>query len=200
MGGFPLIHPIGAALPDHAFAITHDDIFMPHAHRLDEFGAGNGGGASAVYDDADFPHLTSGQRAGVDQPGGGDDGGAMLVIMKDGDVHPLFQRLFDDEAIGRGDVFQIDAAKAWAHQSHRVDKGFGIFGIEFQINRINISKAFEQDRLALHHRFGGQRAEIAEAKDGCAVGDDGDEIALCRIFISKRRIFSDGAHGDGDAG
>jgi hypothetical protein len=40
------------------------------------------------------------------------------------------------------------------------------------------AKRFEQHGLAFHHRLGGERAEIAEAQDGGAIGDDRDEIAL----------------------
>src|SRR3546814_2146342 len=42
--------------------------------------------------------------------------------------------------------------------------------------------------------------EVAEAEDGRAVGDNGDEIALGRIVIGGGRIGGDGADGDGDAG
>ena len=51
-------------------------------------------------------------------------------------------------------------------------------GVDFQIDGIDIGEALEQDRLALHHRLGGQRAEIAETENGGAVGNDGDQIAL----------------------
>jgi hypothetical protein len=50
----------------------------------------------------------------IDQPGSGDDGRAMLVVMKDRNVHLFAQALFDDEAVRRLDVFQIDAAKGGA--------------------------------------------------------------------------------------
>ena len=50
----------------------------------------------------------------VDQAGGGDDGGAVLVVMEDRNVHQFAQALLDDEAFRRLDVLEIDAAPAGA--------------------------------------------------------------------------------------
>jgi hypothetical protein len=47
----------------------------------------------------------------VDQAGR-DDRGAVLVVMEHRDVHDLAQALLDDEAIGRLDVLEVDAAEA----------------------------------------------------------------------------------------
>src|SRR3546814_13432326 len=68
------------ALP--IFAVTHDDIFVPHAHRLDQLGTRYCGGTRPVDDDLDRREVAPGQITGVDQPGGGDDRGAMLVVME----------------------------------------------------------------------------------------------------------------------
>jgi len=78
---------------------------MRHADRLDEFGAGNGRRASTVHNDAGILHLLARQIKRFDQAGGCNNGGAMLVIMHDGNVHPLFERLFDDEAFRGGNIF-----------------------------------------------------------------------------------------------
>ena len=47
--------------------------------------------------------------------------------------------------------------------------------------------------------FDGQRAEIAEAEDGRAVGDDGDEVALVGVVVGERLVLGDGLHRHGDA-
>ena len=120
--------------------------------------------------------------------------------MHDRDVHPLAQRLLDDEAFRRGDILEVDAAEARLHQRHRVDELVGILGVELDVDRIDIGEALEEDGLALHHRLGGERAEIAEAEDRGAVGDDRDEIALGGIIVGKVGILGDGAHRHGDAG
>ena len=81
----------------------------------------------------------------VDKASGANHGSAVLVIVENGDVHFLFQALFDDKTFGRFDVFEVDAAKGRTHQTHRVAKGVGVFGIKFDIDGIHVSKAFEED-------------------------------------------------------
>ncbi|GGI75723.1 hypothetical protein GCM10007973_10820 [Polymorphobacter multimanifer] len=136
----------------------------------------------------------------VDDAGGGDDGGAMLVIVEDRDVHPLLERGLDDEALGRLDILEVDAAEARLHDLDGGDELVDILGRELQIDRIDIGEALEKHRLALHHRLRRQCAEVAEAEDCGAVGDDRDEVALDRVIIGGIRIGSDGAHRGGDAG
>ena len=66
--------------------------------------------------------LAAGQVAGVDQARRGDDRGAVLVVVEDGDVHPLAQRLLDHEAVGRGNVLEVDSAEARLEQLDRFDE------------------------------------------------------------------------------
>ena len=63
--------------------------------------------------------VAAGELQRVDQAGGGDDRGAVLVVMEDRDVHQLAQPLLDDEAVGRLDVLEIDAAEGRAEIAHR---------------------------------------------------------------------------------
>ena len=153
MRRFPLIHPRFAALINHARPVAHDDIVVPHAHRFDQRGAGNCCRACAVDDNLHVLHFAPGQVHRIDQARRRDDCGAMLIIMHDRDFHPLFQCLFDDETFGRFDVFKIDPAEAWFQQGNRFDEFVGVFGGDFEIDRIDISEAFEQDGLAFHHGF-----------------------------------------------
>ncbi len=101
---------------------------------------------------------------------------------------------------GRGDVLEVDAAEARLHQRDRLDELVGILGVELDVDRIDVGEALEQHRLAFHHRLGGERAEIAEAEDGGAVGDDRDEIALGGVIVGEVGILGDGADRHGDAG
>src|SRR3546814_17181441 len=89
-------HALGTALIDGALAVAHDDMIVRHAHRLYQFGAGDRRRPGAVDDHPDVRKLAPGQVTGVDQAGGGDDRGAVLVVVKDGDVHPFLQRRFED--------------------------------------------------------------------------------------------------------
>ena len=188
-----------AAPIDHALAVTHGQIVVRHAQTFDQRRAGNGSGTRSVDHDLDVLDLAVGQQAGVDDPGGGDDRGAVLVIVEHRYIHPVAQSLLDDEAIGCGNIFQIDATEAGLHDLNGIDDGFRVLGIELDIDRIDIGEAFEQDRFAFHDRLRGKRPQIAETKDRGAVGDDSDEIALRGIIIGFRRIVGDCTDRNGDA-
>ena len=97
--------------------------------------------------------LAAGEEAGVDQPGGGDDRSAVLVVVEHRNVHPLLQRLLDDEAVGRGDVLEVDAAEARLEQLDALDEALAIFGVDLDVDRIDVGEALEQHRLAFHHRL-----------------------------------------------
>ena len=169
------------------------------ADRLEQFEAGDAGGAGAVADELGVLDVAAGQIERVDQAGGGDDRGAVLVVVEDRNVEQFAQALLDDEALRRLDVFEVDAAPAGAEQLDAIDELVGVLGRDFEIDGIDVGEALEQHRLAFHHRLGRQRAAIAEPEDGGAVGDDGDEIALDRVVVGAARILGDGQHRHGDA-
>ena len=123
----------------------------------------------------------------------------MLVVVENRNVHQLTQALFDDEALGGLDVLEIDAAEAGAEIAHRIDELVGIFGVDFQIDGVDVGEALEEHRLALHHGLGGERPQIAKAQNGRAVGDDRHQIALDGVVIGGGGVFGDGEHGNGDA-
>ena len=115
------------------------------------------------------------------------------------DVEQFPQPLLDDEALGRLDVFKVDAAPALAQELDAIDDLVGVLRGDLDVDRIDVGEALEQHRLAFHHRLGGERAEIAEAEDGGAVGDDGDEIALGGVVVGGVLIGGDRQHRDRDA-
>jgi len=69
---------------------------------------------SAVADEPRVPDVAPGQMHGVDHASGRDDRGAMLIVMKDGNVHHLAQALLDVEARRRLDVLEIDSRRTTA--------------------------------------------------------------------------------------
>src|SRR3546814_18278320 len=102
--------------------------------------------SSDLDDDLDVFHPASGEVDGVDEAGRGDDRGAMLIIMEHGNVHPFPERLFDDEAFGRLDIFKVDSAKARLHQRNRVDASIRILGVHFEVDR-KIASASCRERV-----------------------------------------------------
>ena len=112
MRGFPLVHSLAASLIDHALGVAEDDVAGRETDRLEQLQAGNPRRAGAVADELGRFDVASGKVQGIDQSGRGDDGGAVLIVMKYRNVEELAQALLDDEALGRADVFEIDAAPA----------------------------------------------------------------------------------------
>ena len=143
--------------------------------------------------------LAAGQVECVEQAGGGDDRGAVLVVMEHRDVEQLAQPLLDDETFRRLDVLEVDAAPALAEESHAIDELVGVLGVHFEVDGIDVGEALEQHRLAFHHGLGRKRAAIAEPENGGAVGDDGDEVALDGVVVGLALVLGDGEHRHCDA-
>ena len=63
--------------------------------------------------------VAAGEIQRVDQAGGRDDRGAVLIVVEHRDVEQFAQPLLDDEALRRLDVLEIDAAPALAETASR---------------------------------------------------------------------------------
>ena len=200
MGGLPLVHAFGAAAIDHALGVAEQDIFALHAHGLQQLQTGDAGRTGAVHHHLDVFQLATRQMRGIDDAGGTDDGGAMLVVMEHRNVHQLAQLLLDDEAVGGLDVFQVHAAEAGRQIADGIDEFVHILGVHAQVNGVHIGKALEQHRLAFHHRLGGQGPQVTQPQDGSAVGDHGHHVALGGIVVGQLRVLGDRQHRHGHAG
>ena len=119
MRRLPLVHALGAALVDDALGVAEDDVLVRHAERLDQLDAGDRRRAGAVADELRRRDVAAGELQRVDQAGERDDRGAVLVVVEDRDVHQLAQPALDDEAVGRADVLEVDAAEGRARGSAR---------------------------------------------------------------------------------
>ncbi len=199
MGGLPLVE-IVAVLVDHALGIAQERILRSYTHGLEQFQHGNARGAGAVDDDLEVLDPAIGQVTGVENAGGGDDGRAVLVVMEDRNVEQFAQALFDDEALRRLDVFQIDAAERIADALDAFDEGVRIVLLDLDVDGVDVGEALEQHRLAFHHRLRRQRAEIAKTEDGGAVGNDSHEIGPRGIARRIGRIGRNRFHRSSDAG
>ena len=96
------------------------------------------------------------------------------------------QPLLDLEAFRRLDVLEVDAAEGRLERGDHVDELVDVLLVDLDVEDVDAGELLEQDRLALHHRLGGERADVAEAEHGGAVGDHGDEILArrCRSAAS----------------
>ena len=143
MRRFPLVHRILAPLIDHTGAVDERHIAMRHAHALDQFDAGDRRGTGTIRDDADVLHLAAGQVQRVDQPGGGDDGRAVLVVVEDRNLQTLAKLLLDDETFRRLDVFQIDPAEAWRQHRDGIDELVGVMRVDLEVEAVDIGELLE---------------------------------------------------------
>ena len=163
-------------------------------------GAGDAGGSGAVDDDLDLLDALAGKLDRVHQRRAGDDRRAVLIVVEDGNLHRLLQRLFDVEALGRLDVFQVDAAEGGLEQLAGLDDFVGILRVQLDVEDVDVGEAFEQDTLAFHDRLAGQRADVAQAEHRGAVGDDGDQVALGGVMKASCGFFSISRQGSATPG
>ena len=108
----------------------------------------------------------------------------MLIVMEDRDLHGLAQRLFDVEALGRFDVFEVDAAKSGLEQLAELDDLVRVVRIHFEIEHVDIGEAFEQNTLAFHDWLASERADVAQSEHGGAVAHDRHQIAARGVLVS----------------
>ena len=72
--------------------------------------------------------------------------------------------------------------------------------VDLDVEHVDAGELLEQAALAFHHRLAGERADVAEAEHGGAVGDDGDEVAARGERARFARIGDDRLAGERDAG
>ena len=135
-----------------------------HAQADQEVEAGQGRGAGAAGHQPRLLDRLADQEQAVPDRGGDDDRGAVLVVVEDRDPHPLAQLALDHEALGGADVLEVDGAEGRLECRHDLDQPVGIALLDLDVERVDAGELLEQDRLALHHRLGGQRADGAQAR------------------------------------
>ena len=183
-----VVGEVGAVGADDALGVAHCQVL--HAGGLAHIGNTNAGGPGAVHHHLDVLEGQAGNVGVVDEPGHGDDRGAPLVVVEDGDVELGVEDALNLEAGGGGDVLEVDAAIHRGEGADGLDDalGVGLAGVgpalaavrEGHRPGIDVGEGLEERGLALHHRDGRQGAEVAQTEDGRAVGDHGHEVALAR--------------------
>ena len=171
---------VGAALVDHAFDVGHQDVLEPHAQRDQQVEAGQRRSPGTAGHQPRLLDRLALEEQPVADRRRDDDRRAVLVVVEDRDPHPLAQLALDGEALGRLDVLEVDGAEGRLERGHDLDQLVRVALVDLDVEGIDAGELLEQDRLALHHRLGGQGADGAEAEHGGAVGHDRDEVASGR--------------------
>ncbi|MNZ97461.1 hypothetical protein D3C78_1166990 [compost metagenome] len=190
---------IVAAGVDHALAVDHENILDLRAKADQQLHARGRRGTGAEADDLRLLQLLADDFQGVEHAGRGDDGGAVLVVMEYRNVALLDQRTLDLEALGRLDVFQVDAAEGDRDALDGVDEGLRAFRVHLDVEHVDAGETLEQHPLALHHRLGRQRTQVAQTEDRGAIGDDCHQVALAGVLEGQLGIAGDLANRLGNA-
>ncbi len=135
----------------------------------------------------------------VENSGGADNGGTVLIVVEDRNIHPLAQLLLDVETLWRFNIFEVDAAKGGLQRGHHVNKFIRIEFVHFDIEHIDTGKFLKEYPLPFHHRLTGQRADIAQPQHRGAVRNNRHQIAARGVFVSRQRIFFDFETGGSNA-
>src|SRR5690606_19514364 len=183
----------------HAPAVDPEGSLDLCTHANQQLHAGSGRRTGAHANDFCLFQRLAGNFQCVEHASRGHDRGAVLVIMEYRDIALLDQRALDFEALGRLDVLEIDAAEGDGDALDRIDKGLRALCVHFDVEYIDTGEALEQYAFTFHHRLGGQRAEVAQAKNGSTVGNHGHKVAFAGVAVSQFGVAANFAYRLGNA-
>ena len=186
-----VVHQLFAAFVDHTGQIGDEHVLALHAHLEQQVQAGQGRRARAAGDQLHVFNLLACHLQRIHDGRRHRDGRAMLIVVEDRDLHALAQLAFHVEAIGSLDVFEVDGAKGGLQRCDHLHQLGGVLFVDLDVEHIDARKLLEQDGLAFHHRLGGQRADVAQAQHGGAVGNHGHQVAARRVAEGVGRVLHD---------
>jgi hypothetical protein len=193
------VHVLRAPLVDDPGAVDQQHVLGTDAVGDVEVRAGDRSRPRPREDD---PHVLDplvGQLQRVEEGGGGDDRGAVLVVVEDGDPEAGLELLLDVEALRGLDVLQVDAPEGGLEAGHALDELVGVGLGHLDVEDVDVGEALEEHPLALHDRLAGEGADVAEAEDGGAVRDHGHEVRLARVLVGQIGVLLDLEARLGDA-
>ena len=182
VAGLRFVVATWAALVDHAFAVAHIYVFGAGSQAYHHVQTCDGRCASARHGNFHVANGFVDQFKPVKQCSAGDDGGAVLVVVEHRNAHALAQLFLNVEALGRFDVFQVDAAQRGLQCGDHVHQFVGVALGQLDVEHVNARKLLEQAALAFHDGFAGQRADVAQAQHRCAIGDDAHQVAPAGVL------------------
>ncbi len=182
---------VAAPFVDHALRVRHQHVLLRKTELHEQVQARNGRRTRARAHQLHFVELLAYHLEPVQDRGGRDDGRAVLVIVEDGNLHALAQLLLDVEALGRLDVFEVDAAQRRFQHRDGLDELVRIGLGKFDVEHVDAGELLEEAALAFHHRLRGERSDVAETQHGRAVRDHAHQIAARGVLLRVERIGVD---------
>ena len=195
-----LVHLLLAALPHDAGDIRDPDVFLLDAEADQQIETGQRRRAGTRTDELHRGEIFANDAQSVDYRRPDDDRGAMLIVVKHRDPHPLATLALDVKAFRRFDVLEIDPAKRGFKRADDLDQLLRIALVDLDVEAIDTGEFLEQHRLAFHDRLAGQGTDRAQAEHGGAVGDDADQIAAGSEVARLGGVADDFIARRGDAG
>lgn len=122
-------------------------------------------GSGAGDDHAQVGEGAVEEARGVAQCRIDDDGGAVLVVVHDGDGEAFVEAAFDLEAAWCGDVFEVDGRKRGRDAHDGVDDFVNIVGVEDDREGVQPGELLEELGFALHDGQGCLGADVPEPED-----------------------------------
>ncbi len=188
---------IPAAGIDCAAPVADDPFLCARAEqKLRDRGSG---GAGAIYDEADLIHPFFNDFQRVEKPGERDDRSAVLIVMENRDIADFLKPALDLKAARRGYILEVDAAEAAREQRNGPYDIVRFLGADAERDGIHAAELLEEHALALHDRHPGLRANVAEAENRGAVGDDRHGVPPASQLVALGEILLDLKTGCGDA-
>ncbi len=126
--------------------------------------------------------------------------GAVLVVVEHRNVHAFAADLFNDKAIGRFDVFEVDRTKGRFERTNDLGQFIRIGFVQFDVETVDVRELLKEDGLAFHNRLGRQCADIAEAQNRRAVRHNTNKVAARGISACCVCVGFDLEAGFGHAG
>ena len=198
---FVHVHQLGAALVDHTGQIGDKNVFAWNTQLHQQPQAGQRCGTGAGGHQLDLLGVFADHLQAVEDGCAHHNSGAMLVVMEDGNIHAFAQFAFDIKAVWRFDVFEVDATKGRLQRRDDVDQLVQVvFFVDLNVKNVDAGKLLEQNALAFHHRLSSERANIAQAQHGRAVGDHRHQVAAAGVLKGVVRVFDNFFAGRRDAG
>src|SRR5690606_33630825 len=169
-------HTFRTPLPDQTMDISHPDIVNGHTKVDHQVKASQRRSPRPGCHHFDGVNVFAYHLQAVDQRRRYGNGSAVLVVMKDRNLHALAQCALDLEALGCLDVFKIDAAEGGLKRGNGFNKLVRIALVDFNVENINTGKFLEQDGLALHDRLRRLGANVAQTQYSGTIGDNADQV------------------------
>ncbi|MNC37776.1 hypothetical protein D3C75_863500 [compost metagenome] len=176
--GQPLPHGMSIVAASNDGSVPVDGNKAGHTCCQQHLAYGGSRSPDPVDDNPDLLHSFAHHPQRIKQPCCNNDGGAMLVIMKHGNVQFFLKPPFNLEAAGRADVLKVDSSEDRADRLDDEDNFLRVLGVQTDGESIHIRKLLEQHRLALHDRSRCSRPDISKTEYGCSIRYHSNRISL----------------------